>query len=91
MMLAPTTSTAANITVPIIIGTSSVKHRLQGQRPEAGQGEDALGEHDAGQQAGDVHAQHGQHRNQGVAQGVLEQHHRLRQAAGAGGADVILI
>ena len=64
--------------------------RLEGQPAQAGQGEDVLDHHRAGHQEAELQADDGGDRDQGVAQHVAAQHPALRQALGAGGADIVL-
>src|ERR1700738_1734214 len=53
-------------------------------------GKDGLGQDRAGQQQADLQTDHRDHRNESVAQRVNQHHSPVREALGAGGANVIL-
>ena len=55
-----------------------------------GQAEHGLGDDRAADEQREGEAEHGEHRDQGVAQGVVQDHARLRGALGARRADVVL-
>src|SRR6266850_3889654 len=57
---------------------------------DAGQGEDVLGDDGAADQRAELQPQHGDHRDERVAQHVAAHHASLRQALGARGAHVVL-
>src|SRR5437879_408540 len=64
--------------------------RLEEETPEAGQAEDGLDDHGAAEDLRDLDAEHGQHRDEGVLQAVLEHDGPLAQPLGPRGADVVL-
>src|ERR1017187_4998431 len=63
----------------------------KGEAADAGPGEDRLGDDGAGEQAAELQAKDGEHRNEGVGKRVAENDGMLGQALGAGGADVVLV
>src|SRR6266550_1148999 len=70
----------------IVARLNAVNQPVAHARP----GKDGLGQDRAGQQQADLQTDHGDHRNQRVAQRVNQHHAPVRQTFGAGGANVIL-
>ena len=58
---------------------------------EARDGEDLFGEDGAGEQGAEFEGAEGDDGDQGVAQGVFQDHAGAGEAFGAGGADVVLV
>nr|GEV65417.1 hypothetical protein [Tanacetum cinerariifolium] len=69
----------------VVAGADGFDQPLADARP----GEDRLGQNRTGQQCADLQAEHGQNRDQRVAQAVNEHHARRRQAFGTGGPHVV--
>src|SRR6185295_17196236 len=70
----------------VVAGEDRVHH----QAADAGQREDVLGDDGAADQRAELEPEHGDHRDQGVAQDVTAHHAPLRQALGARRAHVVL-
>ena len=88
--LTTTTSSAKTSARPWIDRVVAKADGAHEQRAEAVDGEDVFDDHGAAQQPADVHREHGDGRDQRVAQHVLEQDARpLRQALGARDLDIV--
>ena len=66
------------------------EHGVEGEPAEPRPVEDGLGQHDAVHERGEVEADHGQERQRRVAERVHADQAERADAAGAGGADVVL-
>src|SRR5262245_54305140 len=69
----------------------AVDHCLIGEAADPGPGEHRLGHDRAGDEIADEHAPQGQHRNQGISQAMLPDHHGLAEAFDAGELDILTI
>ena len=87
--LTTTYPTAATSTTPCRSGVVALVDRVDRQTAEAGDDEDLLGDHSAGDECTELQPDHGHYRDQAVAQCVLADDRPLGEALRARRADVV--
>src|SRR5262249_19646197 len=65
-----------------------IEHALNCKATNTWESKNVFGKHHTTKQGGGVHSEHGDNRNQGVAQAMFEEHIKFWHALGPGGADI---